>query len=45
MGAVAGGSSAAVVAASAYDSMLHRDSRFWDVIATRREENMRRREA
>ena len=23
----------------AYDSMLHRDSRFWDVIAARREEN------
>lgn len=26
--------------ASAYDSMLHRDSRFWDVIAERRKENM-----
>ncbi|KAL3775396.1 hypothetical protein ACHAW5_009953 [Stephanodiscus triporus] len=42
MGAVGNG---AVVSASAYDSMLHRDSRFWDVIAERREENMRRREA
>lgn len=30
------------VAASAYDSMLHRDSRFWDVIAKRREENMKK---
>jgi len=27
------------VTASAYDSMLHRDSRFWDVIAARREEH------
>jgi len=27
----------ATVTASAYDSMLHRDSRFWDVIAARRE--------
>jgi len=27
------------VTASAYDSMLHRDSRFWDVIATRRQEH------
>ncbi|KAL3797386.1 hypothetical protein HJC23_010512 [Cyclotella cryptica] len=26
--------------ASAYDSMLHRDSRFWDVITERRKENM-----
>ena len=34
-----------VIMASAYDSMLHSDSRFWDVIAERREENMRRREA
>ena len=34
-----------VVSASAYDSMLHRDSRFWDVIAERMEENMRRRKA
>ena len=30
------------VSASAYDTMLHRDSRFWDVISRRREENMRR---
>lgn len=29
-----------VVTASAYDSMLHRDSRFWDVIAERRRENI-----
>lgn len=28
--------------ASAYDSMLHRDSRFWDVIAERRKENMQK---
>ncbi len=27
------------VTASAYDSMLHRDSRFWDVISERREAN------
>mmetsp|Transcript_27971 Transcript_27971/g.34507 ORF Transcript_27971/g.34507 Transcript_27971/m.34507 type:complete len:800 (-) Transcript_27971:148-2547(-) len=27
------------ISGSAYDSMLHRDSRFWDVIAERREEN------
>ncbi|GKY99303.1 hypothetical protein MPSEU_000885400 [Mayamaea pseudoterrestris] len=27
------------IKASAYDSMLHRDSRFWDVIQTRREEH------
>jgi len=26
-----------IVTASAYDSMLHRDSRFWDVIAARRQ--------
>lgn len=26
--------------AAAYDSMLHRDSRFWDVITERRKENM-----
>ena len=45
MGAVVGGSSAAVVSVLAYDSMLHRDSQFWDVIAMRREENMRRKEA
>lgn len=29
----------ATVIASAYDSMLHRDSRFWDVIAARRQEH------
>lgn len=29
----------ATVKASAYDSMLHRDSRFWDVITARREEH------
>jgi C2 domain of PTEN tumour-suppressor protein len=29
----------AIVTASAYDSMLHRDSRFWDVIAARRQEH------
>uniref|UniRef100_A0A7S4V951 Phosphatidylinositol-3,4,5-trisphosphate 3-phosphatase n=1 Tax=Ditylum brightwellii TaxID=49249 RepID=A0A7S4V951_9STRA len=29
------------ITASAYDSMLHRDSRFWDVIAERRKKNMR----
>jgi len=29
----------ATVTASAYDSMLHRDSRFWDVIAARRQEH------
>ena len=45
MGAVMGGSSAVVVSVLAYDSMLHRDSQFWDVIAMRREENMRRKEA
>ena len=28
-----------LTAASTYDSMLHRDSRFWDVIATRRNEH------
>ena len=39
MGTVSSGST---VAASAYDSMLHRDSRFWDVIAKRREENMKK---
>jgi tensin len=33
---LAGGSSA-VVHASSYDTMLHRDSRFWEVIAARRE--------
>jgi hypothetical protein len=31
-----------VVSASSYDTMLHRDSRFWDVIARRREENMKK---
>ena len=41
MGAVGDG---AVASASAYDTMLHRDSRFWDVIAQRRVENMKRRE-
>eukprot|EP00573_Skeletonema_grethae_P002902 CAMPEP_0201691780 /NCGR_PEP_ID=MMETSP0578-20130828/4846_1 /ASSEMBLY_ACC=CAM_ASM_000663 /TAXON_ID=267565 /ORGANISM="Skeletonema grethea, Strain CCMP 1804" /LENGTH=862 /DNA_ID=CAMNT_0048177041 /DNA_START=45 /DNA_END=2633 /DNA_ORIENTATION=+ len=35
-------SNANTVSASAYDSMLHRDSRFWDVIAKRREENMKK---
>lgn len=29
----------ATVTASAYDSMLHRDSRFWDVIAARRQDH------
>lgn len=29
----------ATVTASAYDSMLHRDSRFWDVIAARRQQH------
>jgi hypothetical protein len=33
---LAGG--ATTVTASAYDSMLHRDSRFWDVISARRQE-------
>ncbi len=37
MGAV--GANPNAVSASAYDSMLHRDSRFWDVIANRREQN------
>ncbi|KAL9179452.1 hypothetical protein ACHAXT_008742 [Thalassiosira profunda] len=37
----AGGAST-TVSASAYDTMLHRDSRFWEVIAKRREENMKR---
>jgi len=31
--------SGATVTASAYDSMLHRDSRFWDVIAARRQQH------
>ena len=39
MGTVSNGNT---VSASAYDSMLHRDSRFWDVIAKRREENMKK---
>ena len=30
------------VSASAYDTMLHRDSRFWDVITKRRQENMKK---
>jgi len=39
-GTVAGaeGTGAVTVTASAYDSMLHRDSRFWDVITQRRDE-------
>lgn len=39
-GTIAGAeaSGAITVTASAYDSMLHRDSRFWDVIAQRRNE-------
>jgi len=39
-GTIAGSetSGAVTVTASAYDSMLHRDSRFWDVIAQRRNE-------
>eukprot|EP00956_Cyclotella_meneghiniana_P028643 scaffold67373_cov36-Cyclotella_meneghiniana.AAC.1 len=43
MGTVAAGkdgTSDNTFTASAYDSMLHRDSRFWDVIAQRRKENM-----
>jgi len=43
MGTVAAGkdgTSENTFTASAYDSMLHRDSRFWDVIAQRRKENM-----
>jgi len=39
MGTVSNGNT---VSASAYDSMLHRDSRFWDVIAKRREDNMKK---
>jgi hypothetical protein len=39
MGTVSNGNT---VSASAYDTMLHRDSRFWDVIAKRREENMKK---
>ena len=37
-GAEGAGSGSVTVTASAYDSMLHRDSRFWDAIAQRREE-------
>ena len=33
---------AANVSASAYDTMLHRDSRFWEVIAERRRENTKK---
>jgi hypothetical protein len=33
-----------IVKASAYDSMLHRDSRFWDVIAARRQEHTQTKE-
>eukprot|EP01083_Nonionella_stella_P007289 21089_1 len=37
MGTIAGSEEGAItVTASAYDSMLHRDSRFWDVIGERR---------
>jgi len=36
-GALASGSK--TVRASSYDTMLHRDSRFWDVIAARREQH------
>ncbi|KAL7509946.1 hypothetical protein ACHAXN_007590 [Cyclotella atomus] len=39
MGTIAGNSDSTFTA-SAYDSMLHRDSRFWDVIAERRKENI-----
>lgn len=35
---------APIVKASAYDSMLHRDSRFWDVIAARRQEHTQTKE-
>jgi len=31
-----------IVTASAYDSMLHRDSRFWEIISKRREETRKR---
>jgi C2 domain of PTEN tumour-suppressor protein len=37
--AVTTASQGAIVTASAYDSMLHRDSRFWDVISARRQEH------
>lgn len=36
MGTFASSDGAVTLTASAYDSMLHRDSRFWDVIAKRR---------
>jgi tensin len=39
-----GGGAAPVVTASAYDSMLHRDSRFWDVIHQRRQEHVQHSE-
>ena len=45
MGATIAGSEnndGVTVTASAYDSMLHRDSRFWDVISERRENNRKR---
>jgi hypothetical protein len=45
MGATIAGShgvEGGIVSASAYDSMLHRDSRFWDVISERRETNRKR---
>ncbi|KAL7537743.1 hypothetical protein ACHAXR_008028 [Thalassiosira sp. AJA248-18] len=35
------GSSPNTVSASAYDTMLHRDSRFWEVITKRREERQK----
>jgi len=41
MGTIAGSDKGdgVIATASAYDSMLHRDSRFWDIITARREEN------
>ena len=42
MGTISGSEKGATVTATAYDSMLHRDSRFWDVIAERREENRKK---
>jgi hypothetical protein len=43
MGTISGSeNNGATVTATAYDSMLHRDSRFWDVIAERREENRKK---
>jgi len=39
------GSTSNTVSASAYDSMLLRGSRFWDVIGQRREENMKKQAA